>query len=173
LQAWDGLWLAVKSVLEGMWGQIMAVVDNFPSDMMAAGVDMVRGLWEGIKSMGSWLADKVGGFVRDNVPGPIKSVLGIQSPSKVAAELGRMVPLGLAVGMDSEAPSVESAAERLASASLPTVSAVRSGLASVVPIGEARSAGGLFDGATFVQQGTPEELARKTARQIGLEVRAS
>jgi len=173
LQVWDGLWKAIKSVLEGMWGQIQAVVANFPADLKQAGIDMVRGLWEGIQSMGSWLADKVGGFIKANVPGPIKSVLGIQSPSKVAAELGRMIPLGLVAGMEAEEPKVRSAASDMARATLPTINGTRAGLATVTPISDARGAGGLFDGATFIQQGTPEELARKTAHQIGIEVRAS
>lgn len=172
LQVWDGLWNTVKSVLEGVWGQIQAVIANFPEDLKQSGIDMVTGLWEGIKSMGSWLADKIGGFISDNVPGPIKSVLGISSPSKVAAELGRMVPLGLAVGMNAEEPAVRSAAAGIARATLPALSGTRAGLATVTPIGAGR-AGGMFDGATFIQQGTPEELARKTARQVALEVRAS
>jgi hypothetical protein len=54
------------------------------------------------------------GFVKDKIPGPIKKALGIQSPSKVAALLGRQVPAGLAQGITKNGAIVTKAATNMA-----------------------------------------------------------
>ncbi len=64
--------------------------------------------------MGGWLKDKIINFVKDKIPGPIRSALGIKSPSKVAALLGKQVPAGLAQGIDANAAMVAKAASNMA-----------------------------------------------------------
>lgn len=63
------------------------------------GKNIVFGLWEGIQRMFQWMIDKVTGFIRDIIPGPIKDFLGISSPSKMMAELGVYIVQGLAQGI--------------------------------------------------------------------------
>ena len=70
-------------------------------DIIDVGKQIVSGLWEGIKSMGSWLGDKVGGFFGDMVDG-VKDFLGIHSPSRVFAGIGGNMALGLGEGWDDE-----------------------------------------------------------------------
>ena len=70
-------------------------------DIIDVGKDIVRGLWEGISSLGSWLGDKVGGFFGDMVDG-VKDFLGIRSPSRVFAGIGENMALGLSEGWDNE-----------------------------------------------------------------------
>ena len=70
-------------------------------DIIDVGKDIVRGLWEGISSLGSWLGDKVGGFFGDMVDG-VKDFLGIHSPSRVFAGIGENMALGLGEGWDDE-----------------------------------------------------------------------
>src|SRR5690606_9995875 len=53
-----------------------------------------------IKSMAGWIKDRVTGFVKDVIPGPIRKALGIESPSRVTAEFGRELVRGFVVGME-------------------------------------------------------------------------
>lgn len=79
---------------------IKTLVDSIP-DVIEVGKDIVRGVWEGIKAMGSWIKEKVSGFfggIVDNV----KGVLGIHSPSRVFAGIGENMALGLGEGWESE-----------------------------------------------------------------------
>jgi phage-related protein len=116
-QKWDDFVANVKAIPR----KVTDALGDFGSLLLDKGKDLVRGLWNGIQSMGKWLADKIGGWVKDAVPGPIAHFLGISSPSKVAAALGRWVPIGLAQGIDSGAGQVMAAAARMAAAALPTL----------------------------------------------------
>ena len=70
------------------------------------GKNIVTGLWEGIKSLGSWIADKVSGFFSGIVDGA-KSLLGINSPSTVFAGIGGNMGEGIGVGFMKAMSSVE------------------------------------------------------------------
>jgi hypothetical protein len=84
--------------------------------LVAAGKDIVGGIWDGIKSMGDWLKNKVVAWAADVLPGPIADLLGISSPSKLFAEMGRDVGRGLAQGIEESRRWVESASADLAKA---------------------------------------------------------
>lgn len=79
---------------------IKTLVDSIP-DIIDVGKDIVRGVWEGIKAMGSWIKEKVTGFFGGIVDG-VKGVLGIHSPSRVFAGIGENMALGLGEGWDDE-----------------------------------------------------------------------
>lgn len=90
----------VRSVLDMMATIIKTFVSSLP-DIGDVGKQIVKGLWEGIKAMGSWIKEKVSGFfggIVDNV----KGVLGIHSPSRVFAGIGENMALGLGEGWDDE-----------------------------------------------------------------------
>jgi len=70
------------------------------------GKNIVTGLWEGIKSLGSWIADKVSGFFSGIVDGA-KSLLGIHSPSTVFAGIGENMGLGIGMGFTDAMRGVE------------------------------------------------------------------
>ena len=93
---------------------IAAIVDGLVAcvgDMAEAGKELVNGLWEGIKKnwdnlaksvtdLGSKLVDKVKGFFK------------IGSPSKLfEKEIGRWIPEGIAVGIEANAGSVNTAVD--------------------------------------------------------------
>ena len=59
------------------------------------------GIWDGIKSMASWIKDKVTGFFFGIVDS-VKGFLGIHSPSRVFAGIGENMALGLGEGWDDE-----------------------------------------------------------------------
>ena len=75
-------------------------VEGLP-DIIDVGKQIIEGLWEGIKSMGSWLGEKVGGFF-DGIVDGAKDLLGIHSPSRVFAGIGENMALGLGEGWDDE-----------------------------------------------------------------------
>ena len=75
-------------------------VEGLP-DIIDVGKQIIEGLWEGIKSMASWIEDKVSGFVGGIVDN-VKGVLGIHSPSRVFAGIGENMALGLGEGWDDE-----------------------------------------------------------------------
>lgn len=84
---------AVRTAFEWLKG--------IPEKMGEIGKDMVRGLWEGIASMGKWLLDKFSGFVNNIIDG-VKGVLGIHSPSRVFAGIGENMALGMGEGWNDE-----------------------------------------------------------------------
>jgi phage-related protein len=103
------------AVLKAAWEIIKTIANVLkPSNLLNIGKDVVKGLWDGIKDMGGWLKDKIVNFVKDKIPGPIKKALGISSPSKVAASLGRDVPRGLAKGIEQTSGLVGKAANNMA-----------------------------------------------------------
>ena len=95
----------VKSVLTMVSTIVKTFVSNIPS-IVDVGKQIVKGLWEGIKAMGSWIKEKVGGFFSGIVNG-VKSTLGIHSPSRVFAGIGENMALGLGEGWDSEYGSIK------------------------------------------------------------------
>lgn len=99
-----GIIKAIPDLVKALPQVIMAIVEGF-GDLMGSlvevGKDMVRGLWDGISSMVSWIKNKVSGFV-GGIVDSVKGVLGIASPSKVFADMGENMALGLGQGWDSE-----------------------------------------------------------------------
>ncbi|MER7047725.1 phage tail protein [Streptomyces jumonjinensis] len=95
-------------------GRIVRAIGSLSKLLLSKGKDVVLGLWNGIKSMGTWIAKKVIGWARDVIPGPIADALGIASPSKVTREQGKWVARGLAVGITGSSKEVRTAAQKLA-----------------------------------------------------------
>ncbi|WKV08416.1 phage tail protein [Thermoanaerobacterium sp. CMT5567-10] len=81
----------VAAILEGLGKAAVSVVE--------IGRNIVRGIWEGIKSLGSWLWDKVSSFFSGIVDG-VKNFLGIRSPSTVFEGIGGNMALGLGEGFN-------------------------------------------------------------------------
>lgn len=105
----------VLGVLNNLWNRISSLAGSALSILVNAGRNIVTGLWNGIAAMGSWIYNKIMGWVRSVVPGPILSFLGIASPSKwMDKEVGRNLPPGLARGVEHETPVAEDAARMMA-----------------------------------------------------------
>ncbi|ANZ35258.1 hypothetical protein BBK82_03385 [Lentzea guizhouensis] len=110
----DRFWALVDWV-RGLPGRLLEAAGNFGDLLWGKGQDFVRGLWNGISSMGSWLRDKIWNWVKAQIPAPVKDALGIHSPSKVAEEIAREVPAGMVIGLDAGSKDLERASLRLAS----------------------------------------------------------
>ena len=119
--AWAGITTAVSTAVTGLVdfvkgipGRIVSALGDFGSLLWNKGVDLVSGLIDGIASMGGRLVSWLKQWVLDHIPGPIASILGIASPSKVMArEVGRHIPTGIMAGMDATAPALDRAMRAL------------------------------------------------------------
>lgn len=81
-------------------------VKGLPQEMLSIGGDICRGLANGIKNGISWVTDAAKNIARDAVSAA-KNKLGIQSPSRVFAnEVGKFIPSGISLGIESNAESV-------------------------------------------------------------------
>lgn len=119
-----GIASMTKNLIGAVWDIIKIIGEALkPSNLFNIGKDVVKGLWDGIQDMGGWLKDKIVNFIKDKIPGPIKSALGISSPSRVAAALGRQVPAGLAQGIYKGTSEVSKAAVNMANSALTNLTA--------------------------------------------------
>lgn len=111
----------VQSLIEGLfsfWNKMLSKVQEFfkgtifeglvnkVAEMGKAGLELVQGLWNGIKDAASWLWNKVSGWCNDLLDN-IKSFFGIHSPSKVFEdEIGVMLGEGIGKGFDESLDNV-------------------------------------------------------------------
>ena len=82
----------ITSIVKGLAGGAKALFN--------IGVDMLKGLWNGISSVKDWIFSKISGFFNKTIVGGIKKLLGIKSPSKVFAEMGKYSAEGYLVGFN-------------------------------------------------------------------------
>jgi len=161
-------------------GDIIGIIARTlsPGNLVNIGKDVVKGLWNGIQDMGGWLKDKVISFVRDKIPGPIRDALGIHSPSRVAAALGKQVPAGLAQGIYKGTGMVEKAAINMANSAIATMTpstlnpslsgAMAAPMPYVMPAGEPSVAGkaDIVQNNNIYNQVDLDSVTRELAWQI-------
>jgi phage-related minor tail protein len=105
---------SIVTWLTGLPGRFGRAVGNMAGTLYNKGQDVIRGLWNGIASMGGWLWSQVTNFVKNNVVDAAKSFLHIGSPSKlVADEIGHWIPAGVAQGVENNAGVVDQAMKGL------------------------------------------------------------
>ena len=118
------LWSGISSVVSWLAGMVGGLVGNIvgwfgnklPSSLYNIGRSVIEGLWNGLKSLAGWIQSKVINLVKDILPGPIKDILGIHSPSRVMMGLGKMVMLGLALGITDNSGEVLGAVDKVTGA---------------------------------------------------------
>lgn len=104
---------------QSITNQILSVFNNLSSNLYSSGVMAGAGFRNGLGSQASSIVSKAQ-EIADSVSNTIQSALRIASPSKVTTYLGEMVGAGLIAGMDGMVSGVESSANRLSLATLPT-----------------------------------------------------
>lgn len=131
---------------------ISAFLDSLP-DIIEVGKDIVRGLWEGIKAMASWIGEKVSGFVGGIVDG-VKGILGIHSPSRVFAGIGQNMALGLGQGFEKQMQSVTAGIQdAIPTPTVDTVYNAAAGLVNGLAAQSAGSPGGSYTINLILQNG--------------------
>ena len=142
----------VTSVLNMMATIVQTIWDSLP-DIIEVGKNIVRGLWGGIKSMASWIGDKVSSFVGGIVDG-VKGVLGIHSPSRVFAGIGQNMALGLGQGFERQMQSVTAGIQdAIPTPTVDTVYNAAAGLVNGLAAQSAGSPGGSYTIKLVLQNG--------------------
>lgn len=113
---WDTIIAKVKTVPK----RIREAFSGAKDWLLSAGKNVVLGLWNGIKGMGAWLRGQIMDWARRSIPDPIAKILHLNSPSKVAIQIGRYFGEGIGIGLDQTQASVQRAAGRLAAATIAT-----------------------------------------------------
>ena len=104
-----GLIEAIPQLVSKIPEIIVAIIEGFASGaskILDIGKNIVEGVWQGIKNAAKWLKDKVFGFF-DGIIGGVKDFLGIHSPSRVFADMGKNMALGIGEGWDNQYDSIK------------------------------------------------------------------
>ncbi|MCL2575725.1 MAG: hypothetical protein FWE33_04755 [Defluviitaleaceae bacterium] len=95
----------VKATPQIVIAIVDTIIDLVPS-LISAGKDLIMGLIDGLIGSVGAVVDAVRN-VASSILGGIRSFFGINSPSKVFAEIGENLAEGLGVGFENEAKDVE------------------------------------------------------------------
>ena len=88
-------------------GNIVGGLASLPGQVVSVGMNVVRGIWNGISNGLGWIKGQIQGWV-GNVKSFIKNLFGINSPSKWARDvIGQGIVEGIAVGFDKGLPGLE------------------------------------------------------------------
>ena len=112
---------SIPSKVISLAGKIPTAIKNGVGNLFSIGSDMIEGLWNGIKGKWDSMVSKLK-TAAANLPKAVKKVLGIGSPSKVFAEVGRWIPEGLALGIEKNMGVVYDASDAMADATMFTPS---------------------------------------------------
>ena len=110
-----GLIQAIPRIVAAVPALILALVGGLKrgiEQIVQVGRDMVAGLWKGIKERWSALVEDFKNLASGLVDG-VKGLFGINSPSKVFAEIGRQLDAGLAKGINENVGLVDKAMSKL------------------------------------------------------------
>lgn len=100
---------AVESIVD----KIISAMDKLPSEMNSIGANAIDGLTNGINANANSALSAARG-VADQIVSTMKSAMDIHSPSRVMRdEVGKMIPAGVAVGIDKYSNFVEKSMQRL------------------------------------------------------------
>lgn len=112
---------AVPQIISGL----VSAFGKGVSQLADVGANLVRGLWQGIQSLASWLWNKVSGWISSIWDG-ICDFFGIASPSKEMGWVGEMLVEGLARAINANGKDAVEAAESMAD----DINSVMNGLAT-------------------------------------------
>lgn len=98
----NGLIKGIPELLSQIPKLVGKIINGFKNggSLKDVGINLIKGLWQGIASVKDWILDKIGGFTK-SVLKSVKSFFGIHSPSKEFAWIGKMNMLGFEEGMEN------------------------------------------------------------------------
>lgn len=161
-------------------GRVIATLGNLGQTLYSKGRDLITGFINGIRDMAGHIVSAIKDFIIDKIPGPIQRALGMHSPSRLMAEIGRNIGEGLVVGIDASGDRVSRAMARLIptprSATIrPAVAALATATAAKASAGPA----GARDGRPVTVNVYPragqseQEIGRVAAREIAWAAKRS
>ena len=129
---------AITSAVSSLAGKAVSLAKEIPNgikkglgSLKSIGMNLIEGLWSGIKSKFDSVIARVKALAA-KLPSTVKKVLGIASPSKVFMEVGKWIPEGLALGIERNISSVQSAVNAMsdATAFTPNAGSFTAGISS-------------------------------------------
>ena len=121
---WNGIKSTISSVINGVKSTVksgfndvknnaVSILKSIPGKVASVGMDIVRGIGNGITSGIGWIKSKITAFVGD-VTSFIKKLFKIASPSKLMRdEVGRYIAEGVAVGIQENTSAATAAMKQL------------------------------------------------------------
>jgi phage-related minor tail protein len=95
-----------KTTIKTKLEDAISFYKELPGKLLGYGKDMINGFIKGVTGMAGTLKSKIKSFVSDNIPGPIKEILGIDSPSKLMMSFGQDTTEGLIQGISDDEKGV-------------------------------------------------------------------
>lgn len=155
-----------RAVFARLPGNIQNALSGAGNALFGAGRQLVQGLINGVRSAAGDLASQARSVVEGAI-NAAKSALGIHSPSKVFAEIGRQTGAGLVQGIEGSGAAVARAAQRMAdTAGQVTVSGATIGGVSTAGTGLATTLVGGAQSAAAIQRSS----ARVADRNITFNI---
>lgn len=119
----------VVKVVGGIKDKVLDAIGDAGSWLVDTGKNIITGLVSGITSFTSKVKNAITKLA-ENLPKWAKNILGIKSPSKVFAEIGRFSVLGIVEGIDGASSSARSAVSRLVDGMSSTAATLSVGVAA-------------------------------------------
>lgn len=168
---------AIKGVFEpigNFFHGVFETISHAFDGVVEVGKDIVRGLWNGIKDMGKWIAEKIKGF-GDSVLQGLKDFFGIKSPSKVMAEQGRYIAMGLGEGIADNVKYATDAIDEVSEAMLKDTVSINPSMQMAIARTPSMAGSGQNAPAQVVQNNTFNQVAddldvKEASRQLGWQV---
>ena len=104
------------SYVAGIPGRVVGAIGDVGSLLWDKGWSVAEGFFNGVKAGVVGLKDSAVEALKNSIPGPLKNVLQINSPSKIMIPIGASVSEGVAVGMEKGTSFIYSAHEVIKSA---------------------------------------------------------
>lgn len=111
----------ILNFLKNLHKAIDKYMPQITEESVGIGEAIIAGIIKGLGNKAGDLKDAVINTIKDNVPGPVKSLLGVTSPSKVFIDIGENVMLGFAKGIQDNAGVVKSSIEDSANTAVKTM----------------------------------------------------
>lgn len=119
---------AAPKIIEGL----VSAFGQLTYKIVEIGGNLVKGLWDGIVSLATWLWDKVSEWISGIWDG-ICNFFGIHSPSKEMAWVGEMLVKGLAGSIDENGDQAVKSAEEMSDGVLNAVSNLADEMETALP----------------------------------------
>lgn len=141
----------VAPIFWGVPATILAALPDISNLLYNIGIGVVAGMARGLYAGAHEVIAAVG-YLAGLIPDGLKSLLGIDSPSKVMRDLFQAVPAGAALGIMDGTRSIQGAAARMALAAVPGVGVPRMSIGGVSggAMRSGVSAGGRGVGGTVI-----------------------
>lgn len=111
MKLWSGIIKGIPTLIRNVPKIITNIVSALKkefSKIKDVGSNIIKGLWNGAKDMKDYVIDKFKGLGKSILKG-MKKVLGIKSPSKEFAIIGRFSMLGYTEGLEKMRPELDKA----------------------------------------------------------------